>query len=271
MEGVEFDFGAVGLKEKITSAWSSIDWKGIGNTISEGLKTAIDWALKNGLKITEILVKWALSHDVQSGVRLAGENIGRAIGTAIKDLLASDATGKELSEGLGIGLTKMLTNVQTIISTISANLVGGIIGGIAEGLGGAAAAKAIGQAVMNFVTMMAPILVPLRGMKQYLEDIQGLINALRGFNPLKTGLFPSTTPPSSSPIRGRAQGGDEWVTRPTLFLAGEGDRPERVTVTPQGKASGGNTINITINAPGGDPRKVQRAVLSGLAAAGVKP
>jgi hypothetical protein len=267
MEGVEFDFGTVGLKEQIATAWAGIDWKGIGDTIGKGFQDAVDWALANGVKLTEILATWAESGDVTTAVRAAGTAIGKAIGTSIKDMLSSDATGSELAEGLGIGLTKMLRNVQTIISTISAELVGGIVGGFADAFGSESAAAKIGEAVASFIKALAPILVPLRGLKGLFEDIIKLKNAALG---LATSVgVPSSAPPAAVPVRPRAQGGDEWVTRPTLFLAGERG-PERVTVTPQGKASGGNTINITINAPGGDPRKVQRAVISGLAAAGVK-
>lgn len=46
----------------------------------------------------------------------------------------------------------------------------------------------------------------------------------------------------------RAIGGDDVVSKPTLFMAGEGNRPERVTVSPQGGRNfhGGGDINIYI-------------------------
>jgi hypothetical protein len=57
------------------------------------------------------------------------------------------------------------------------------------------------------------------------------------------------------------------VTRPTLFLAGEGNRPERVTVTPQGKAGGGN--NITFNITGRNAEEISRTVIRRLREVGL--
>ena len=62
------------------------------------------------------------------------------------------------------------------------------------------------------------------------------------------------------PRNGGAQafGGDYWVTKPTLFLAGEAG-PERATFTPAGKAGAASTnINITIQAL--DPVGLRRVV-----------
>jgi hypothetical protein len=65
--------------------------------------------------------------------------------------------------------------------------------------------------------------------------------------------------------KGRALGGDDWVTRPTLFLAGERG-PERVTVTPAGKSSG-NNFNFYIQ--GRNAEEISRTVIRRLREVGI--
>jgi hypothetical protein len=66
----------------------------------------------------------------------------------------------------------------------------------------------------------------------------------------------------------RAAGGDDIVTRPTLFLAGESG-PERATFTPltgsnaaggAGGGAGGNTIYLTVNGAGNPEAVAQRVI-----------
>jgi hypothetical protein len=64
----------------------------------------------------------------------------------------------------------------------------------------------------------------------------------------------------------KANGMDAIVSTPTFFLAGESG-PERVTVTPQGKAQGGTTINFYIS--GGNPQRNADAVMTKLRAVGM--
>ena len=58
-----------------------------------------------------------------------------------------------------------------------------------------------------------------------------------------------------------AGGGDFWVTRPTMFLAGEAG-PERATFTPAGQFGGGSvTLTIPVVLDG---REVTRIVVDNI-------
>jgi hypothetical protein len=122
---------------------------------------------------------------------------------------------------------------------------------------------------------------PLFRLRDFMGDIsrtaEGLAKALNTIAEAWRNLRGQTAAPINpqggigtapyGPVRTRARGGDEWVTRPTLFLAGEGNRPERVTVTPQGKAGGGN--NITFNITGRNAEEISRTVIRRLREVGL--
>ncbi len=89
--------------------------------------------------------------------------------------------------------------------------------------------------------------------------LAGAAIAFGAFVAYETGAL--KLPGSSAPTPVTAQfGADAMVSSPTLFLAGEAG-PERVTITPSGRAGpGGSVIAPTINITGGDPEATARAV-----------
>ena len=107
---------------------------------------------------------------------------------------------------------------------------------------------------------------PMSAWKTELLEVNGLVDSISGeydihFN-VTSDPMPNIPNVGSGgggeggggpvdPIR-QAEGGDWWVTQPTLFLAGEAG-PERATFTPAGEEmpGGGDTYYITINAGGG--------------------
>lgn len=84
------------------------------------------------------------------------------------------------------------------------------------------------------------------------DEVMGYIrDVANGVAGIAVPTPPGATP-APAPVIPQAVGGDWWVTRPTLFLAGERG-PERATFTPEGRSSSrgrATALPVTINLAG---------------------
>jgi hypothetical protein len=213
MEGVEFDFGTVGLKEKIATAWENVFAEGgLKDQIAAWIEKIPGWINDQLLIIsvsleplTEKLRAWATDEGNQEKLVQAAFAITNAIIDAIKIFVGADNTAMDtLPTALQSSVDKNAARLTLVGMSIGKKIAEGIVAAIAQA---------------------------------WLPVYQKFIG---------TGiqLGTSVSGMGGGGVRARAQGGDDWVTRPTLFLAGE-KGPERVTVTPLAKGMGRG--NITIN------------------------
>lgn len=156
----------------------------------------------------------------------AGQTIQTGLSGAITDLITGVKSAKEAFKEFGMAM------VTTIVNFIAQKIVASVIEKTL--LAGTVAAASVAGASVAAAWAPAAALASL---------------ASFGGNagPAAAGIA-SVSALAQAVAIPRAFGGDDVVTRPTLFLAGEGNRAERVTVSPQGGRNfhGGGDINIYI-------------------------
>lgn len=275
MEGTEFDFGTVGLKEKL-SAWIG-DLKAKLTDISPAFAPLITAIESSITRIGDFITSLG---DFTGKIDLSGVSVSsfQTTLTGLKDFIETQL-GPAFSTLVDVHLANFTTTIEagnntvTIMGDVFDTVKGyvekfsvsiGRADTITKSFGGtlsSAFTSAVGEQIVSVFTMITNPLA------WWIKQVGLAQNAWTNFvNALKGGATMTAPTVPSLPVRSRAQGGSDWVTKPTLFLAGERG-PERVTVTPQGKAGGGN--NITFNITGRNAEEISRTVIRRLREVGL--
>lgn len=205
--------------------------------------------------------------------------IGKTIQTHMSAALTSMITGaksaKEAFSDLGKAMISAIVYfmVQKVIAwvlekTLLAGTVAASVGAAAE----IAAAWAPAAALVSAATFGASAaagaaaLVTTAGVAAGIAATGG-VSTLTGASASGQGMDIGNGATNGPAMLTRAHGGDDMITKPTLFLAGEAG-PERVRVDPKGSRgfSGGGSEGITINIFAGnigsndDIRKLAEAI-----------
>ena len=164
------------------------------------------------------------------------------INTAMSGTAGSIALTMALSAALAYTIPKVLQAGDAFLQWM------GSLGQAAEAKQGRQATqKTYKQKLIDEYGSVANYAAYLR--ERYANDPETLAFRLRALDAaLKNDKGPGNTGNAiRGGIRPQALGGDYWVTRPTLFLAGEAG-PERATFTPQGSsAPGGKVVQLHVH------------------------
>jgi hypothetical protein len=191
----------------------------------------------------------------QQGMSAFTVTVGKAIQTNMSAALTSMITGaksaKEAFSDLGKAMVTAIVDfmVQKVVAWVLEKTL--LAGTIAASIGAAAtiaAAWAPAAALVSAATFGASAVAGAAALSTT-AAISSAIAATSG-----RSISVQSTMSGGGQVLARAKGGDDYVTRPTLFLAGEAG-PERVRVDPQGSAGyngGGGNGGITINISAGN-------------------
>lgn len=225
------------VSEKLSSV------SGAANSAAGSLGKMIDQTNRNiGSAIADMMedMRWLMA----GGGKI--EEAFAAVKTAVQEGKITPMEGQKYLEGLFLAAT----DLQLDLDQITAD-----------------------QAAKNIEETLNVKLEKAKKMVQELIDKSGstinldvLINFVTHGLPMSgPRQYPPANRSGPRPVE-QASGGDWWVTRPTLFLAGEAG-PERATFTPAGKLGAGDGANITVNLGGiygnADPQVVHQAAKDG--------
>lgn len=186
--------------------------------------------------------------------------VGKAIQTNMSAALTSMITGaksaKEAFADLGKAMLTAIVDfmVQKVVAwVLEKTLLAGTVAASMTAAASIAAAWAPAAALVSAATFGASAVAGGVALTATALTAQ-TIAATSGMSGVRIGTSDGAGGPTTwGPVVPRAMGGDDYVTRPTLFLAGEAG-PERVRVDPQGSAgyNGGGGGGITINISAGN-------------------
>lgn len=196
----------------------------------------------------------------QQGMSSFTVTVGKAIQTNMSAALTSMITGaksaKEAFADLGKAMLTAIVDfmVQKVVAwVLEKTLLAGTVAASMTAAASIAAAWAPAAALVSAATFGASAVAGGVALTATALTAQ-TIAATSGMSGVRIGTSDGAGGPTTwGPVVPRAMGGDDYVTRPTLFLAGEAG-PERVRVDPQGSAgyNGGGGGGITINISAGN-------------------
>jgi hypothetical protein len=172
-----------------------------------------------------------------------GQTMQSSLSGAITNVVTGTMKAKDAFKEFGKAMIEAVVNFvaqKIVAATIEKTLLAGTVTASKAAGAAIAAAWAPAAAMVSLATLGANAAPAAAA----ITSVNALSTGLAAVNSIvNTGLSAG-----ASGVAGRAFGGDDIVTKPTMFMAGEGNRPERVTVSPVGGKDyhGSGAINIYI-------------------------
>jgi hypothetical protein len=178
-----------------------------------------------------------------------GQTMQTSMSNAMTGIIMGTTKAKDAFKALGTAMVESVVNFiaqKLVASVIEKTLLAGTVAASTTAGAMVAAAWAPAAAMVSLATLGANAAPAMAGM----IATSALSTSLAAIGAAGTGdvVGVAKSLGSGTGLTGRAMGGDDIVTKPTMFMAGEGNRPERVTVSPVGGQDfhGGGGINIYI-------------------------
>jgi hypothetical protein len=213
-------------------------WEGIGTAIWSGITT---WFTANLPGATEVMKSIAQSlTDAAASTSIAFQNVGRTIWNSIVEGLKAfspqfAAAFDKIKLPMLEPEVKPKLNDQALISTWAKNV---------KNIEGTKIIPKVQANTQPFTSITNKAIQNAQSREARIR----VTADVRAFNNAVANLSRA----ARIPIRAHQHGYQSTVKRPTMFLAGEGGRPEDVTVRPRGSvqrggAGGGGSTHITIS------------------------
>lgn len=190
----------------------------------------------------------------------AGKAIQTNMSAALTSMITGAKSAKEAFSDLGKSMISAVVDfmVQKVIAWVLEKTL--LAGTVAASIGAAAtiaAAWAPAATLVSAATFGASAVAGAAGLTAAFATATGIATSgasagLAGASGARIGTSDGAGGATTwGPVVPRATGGDDIVTKPTLFLAGEAG-PERATFTPVGNGGGSGGEGITVNVFGGN-------------------